>query len=93
MRYMLTDELWVAMESLVRAAKTHWGGQPPVLPERMFFEAVLYRRRTGVPLHDLPGEFAEWDAEYNRWRRWVRSGGAWRLAEPTVDGRPCGSPD
>jgi transposase len=54
---------------------------------------VLYRRRTGVPLHDLPGEFAEWDAEYNRWRRWVRSGGAWRLAEPTVDGRPCGSPD
>ena len=38
---MLTDELWDAMEPLVRAAKTHKGGQPPVLPERMFFEAVL----------------------------------------------------
>jgi len=81
MRYMLTDELWDAMEPLVRAAKTHKGGQPPVLPERMFFEAVLYLGRTGVPLRDLPGEFGEWDAVYNRWRRWVRSGAARRLFE------------
>jgi transposase len=81
MRYMLTDELWAAMEPLVRAAKTHKGGQPPVLSERMFFEAVLYLGRTGVPLRDLPGEFGEWDAVYNRWRRWVRSGAMQRLFE------------
>jgi transposase len=81
MRYLLTDELWAAMEPLVRAAKTHKGGQPPVLPERLFFEAVLYLGRTGIPLRDLPGEFGEWDAVYNRWRRWVRSGAARRLFE------------
>ena len=78
---MLTDDLWAAMEPLVRAAKIHKGGQPPVLSERMFFEAVLYLGRTGVPLRDLPGEFGGWGAVYNRWRRWVKSGAAKRLFE------------
>src|SRR5262245_2619675 len=81
MRYMLTDDLWAVMEPLVRKAKTHKGGQPPVLPERLFFEAVLYLGRTGIPLRDLPGEFGEWDAVYNRLRRWVFSGAMERLFE------------
>lgn len=78
---MLTDELWAAMEPLVRTAKRHKGGQPPVLPERMFFEALLYLARTGLPLRDLPGEFGAWDAVYNRLRRWVHSGALRRLFE------------
>ena len=78
---MLTDDLGAAMEPLVAAAKTHKGGQPPVLSERMFFEAVLYLGRTGVPLRDLPVEFGEWDAVYNRLRRWARSGALKRLFE------------
>jgi len=45
-----------------------------VLPDRMFFEAVLYLARTGVPWRDLPGEFGSWDAVYNRLRRWMASG-------------------
>lgn len=81
MRYMLTDDLWAAMGPLVRLAKTHKGGQPPVLPDRLFFEAVLYLGRTGIPLRDLPGEFGEWDAVYQRLRRWVRSGAMKRLFE------------
>lgn len=81
MRYMLTDELWAAMEPLVNAARTHRGGQPPALSDRMFFEAVLYLGRTGVPLRDLPGEFGAWDAVYNRLRRWVNSGAMARLFE------------
>ncbi len=60
-------------------AKRHRGGQPAVLPDRMFFEALLYLGRTGVPLRDLPGEFGAWDAVYNRFRRWVASGGMARL--------------
>jgi transposase len=79
MRYMLSDELWAAMEPLARRAKTHKGGQPPVLSERLFFEAVLYLARTGIPLRDLPAEFGEWDAVYNRLRRWVHSGALRRL--------------
>jgi transposase len=78
---MITDELWAAMEPRVDQAKRHKGGQPPVLPDRMFFEAVLYLARTGIPLRDLPGEFGAWDAVYQRFRRWVASGALARLFE------------
>ena len=81
MRYALTDERWAAMEPLVRQAKTHRGGQPPKLSDRLFFEALLYLGRTGIPLRDLPSEFGAWDAVYNRLRRWVRSGAMRRLFE------------
>ena len=40
MRYMLTDDLWAAMGPLVGQARRHKGGQPPALPDRMFFEAL-----------------------------------------------------
>jgi putative transposase len=81
MRYMFTDDLWAAMEPHVLRAKRHKGGQPPALPERMFFEALLYVARTGIPWRDLPAEFGRWDAVYNRFRRWVHSGGLRRLFE------------
>jgi transposase len=78
---MITDGLWAAMEPLVIQAKRHKGGQPPLLPDRMFFEATLYIARTGIPLRDLPGEFGAWDAVYHRFRRWVASGALARLFE------------
>lgn len=81
MRYVLTDERWAVLEPLVRRAKTHKGGQPPKLSERLFFEALLYLGRTGIPLRDLPGAFGAWDAVYNRLRRWVYSGAMERLFE------------
>src|SRR3954468_14953254 len=81
MRYMITDRLWAAMEPLVHQAKRHKGGQPPVLPDRTSFEAILYIARTGIPLRDLPGEFGAWDAVYQRFRRWVASGALGRLFE------------
>jgi transposase len=81
MRYMFSDAGWNVFEPLVEAAKRHKGGQSPVLPERMFFEAVLYVARTGIPWRDLPGEFGAWDAVYNRFRRWEASGALQRLFE------------
>ncbi len=81
MRYMLTDDLWAAMGPLVEGAKRHKGGQQPLLPDRAFFEALLYLARTGIPWRDLPGEFGAWDAVYNRFRRWVASGALRRLFE------------
>jgi transposase len=81
MRYMLTDDLWAAMGPLVEQARRHQGGQPPVLPDRAFFEALLYLARTGIPWRDLPAEFGRWDAVYNRFRRWVASGALRRLFE------------
>ena len=81
MRYMLTDDLWAAMAPHVEQAKQHKGGQRPQLPERDFFEALLYLARTGIPWRDLPAEFGSWGAVYNRFRRWVHSGALRRLFE------------
>jgi transposase len=81
MRYMLTDELWAVMEPLVTQAKRHKGGQKPEVPDRVFFEAVLYWARTGIPWRDLPGEFGAWDAVDNRLSRWVHSGSLKALFE------------
>ena len=81
MRYMLTDDLWAVLGPLVERAKRHKGGQKPEVPDRVFFEAVLYWARTGVPWRDLPAEFGSWDAVYNRLRRWVYSGSLQALFE------------
>jgi putative transposase len=81
MRYMLTDDLWDALRPLVRQAKRNRQGPPPKLPNRDFFEALLYLARTGVPWRDLPAEFGRWEAVYNRFRRWVASGALRRLFE------------
>ena len=81
MRYLLSDDLWAALGPHVAAAKRYTCGSAPVLPDRMFFEAVLYWARTGVPWRDLPSEFGAWDAVYNRLRRWVHSGSLKALFE------------
>jgi transposase len=81
MRYLLTDEHWAILEPLVVEAKQFVGGRTPQLPDRLFFEAILSWARTGVPWRDLPGDFGRWDAVYNRFGRWVRSGSLQRLFE------------
>ena len=85
MRFLITDELWVAMEPLVHQAKRHRGGQPPVVPDRLYLEALLYLARTGIPWRDLPSDFGAWDAVYNRFRRWIASGTMKRLFEAMTD--------
>lgn len=85
MRYLITDELWATMEPLVQQAKRHRGGPTPVIADRLFFEALLYWARTGIPWRDLPTEFGAWDAIYNRFRRWVASGAMQRLFEAMTD--------
>jgi transposase len=90
MRYVITDEVWKVLGPMVEACKSPLGPEPE-LPERMFFEAVLYRARTGCPWRDLPGEFGGWSAVSNRLRRWIHSGRLKRLfeamaAQPECDG-------
>jgi putative transposase len=81
MRYMITDDLWATLGPVVDQAKQNRQGQKPDLPDRLFFEALLYLARTGVPWRDLPAEFGSWDAVYNRFRRWVGSGSLRALFE------------
>jgi putative transposase len=85
MRYMITDELWAVMGPCVEQAKRYKCGQAPRLPERLFFEAVLFLARTGVPWRDLPGDFGAWDAVYNRFRRWIASGSLAKLFQLLTD--------
>jgi transposase len=85
MRYMITDELWAVMGPLVERAKRYTCGQAPKLPDRMFFEAILYLTRTGIPWRDVPTEFGSWDAIYNRYRRWVATGSLAKLFELLTD--------
>jgi putative transposase len=55
----------------------------------MFFEALLYIARTGVPWRDLPGGFGAWDAVYSRFCGWVASGSLRRLFELLIaDSQP-----
>ena len=79
MRFRITDELWPAFGPVVGAAKRNRCGQRPQLPDRLFFEALLYVARTRIPWRDLPGDFGAWDAVYNRFRRWISSGSLMRL--------------
>jgi len=81
MRLMISDVLWAALGPAIEQAKRHRGGQRPQVSDRLFFEALLYLARTGVPWRDLPGDFGAWDAVYNRFRRWVSSGSLRRLFE------------
>ena len=85
MRYMLTDELWATLGPLVEQAKQNPRGPEPKVPDRAFFEALLYLARTGIPWRDLPSEFGNWDAVYNRFRRWVASGSLKALFELLTD--------
>jgi transposase len=40
--------------------------------DRLFFEAVVWWRRTGVPWRDLPEEFGPWKTVFNRFDRWAK---------------------
>lgn len=86
MRFMITGDHWATLGPAVEQAKRHRCGAKPALPDRAFFEALLYCARTGIPWRDLPGEFGAWDAVYHRLRRRVASGSLAALFErPTAD--------
>jgi transposase len=74
MRYQFTDESWSVFGARVSQVPGSRCGQKPKLSERLFFEAIFYIARTGIPWRDLPGEFGCWLAVYQRFRRWVDSG-------------------
>jgi transposase len=72
-RLMLTDELWHRIGAVIREVKSP-AGAPPELSDRDFVEAILYLARTGSPWRDLPRRFGDWNAVYQRFRRWERTG-------------------
>jgi len=74
MRYVLTNPIWEQLRPLVAAAKRSPVGAKPDVPDRLFLEALLYRARTGVPWRDLPAEFGDFNAVFQRAKRWRQAG-------------------
>ena len=72
-RLLLSDETWNQLKFILNEIKRK-DGRRPVISDRMFIEAVLYIARTGIPYRDLPTEFGNWSAIYNRLRRWTNNG-------------------
>jgi putative transposase len=72
-RLLLTDAAWERIAAVVRDVKSP-AGAPPQLSDRDFVEAILYLARTGIPWRDLPSRFGAWDAVYQRFRRWEKTG-------------------
>ena len=72
-RLIVSDDLWKAIEPLIRAVKGTTTA-PSKLSPRMFVEAILFQARTGNPWRDLPREFGKWISVYHRFRRWERAG-------------------
>ncbi len=75
LRLLLTDKIFDRLESVLLEIKPKVGS-PPQQSDRMFIEAVLYVARTGIPWRDLPDEFGDYSAVYNRLKRW-RANGTW----------------
>src|SRR5262245_33296424 len=75
-RLVLTDAAWGRIAAVLAQVKSRRGA-PPAQDDRTFVEAVLHLARTGEPWRDLPKAFGNWDAVYQRFRRWERAG-RWR---------------
>jgi transposase len=88
MRHIITDEIREVFGPMVRECRSPLGPEPE-LSDRLFLEAVLYWARTGVPWRDLPSEFGDWSAVYNRLRRWIHSGRLKRLFEAMTERPEC----
>ena len=67
-RLLLTDEVFNEIKLILDEIKRR-DGRRPVISDRRFIEAILYIARTGIPYRDLPYEFGNWSAIYNRLRR------------------------
>ena len=79
MRQMLTNPVWEHLGPMVRSAKRSPVGAKPRLSDRQFLEALLFLTRTGLPWRDLPAEFGDWNAVYQRFKRWRLAGVFGRL--------------
>ena len=86
-RLLITDEAWAQIELALVGLKSK-AGNPPELSDRMFIEAVLYNARTGTPWRDLPEDFGNWDAVYNRFRRW-EARGTWQKLWQRLQEQEC----
>ncbi len=72
----LSARVWKQIELALKQARTRTGA-PTKLSDRQFLEALLHRAASGCSWRELPAQFGDWNAVYQRYRRW-RLRGIWR---------------
>ena len=74
-RHAVSDLDWPRIQGLLPAR----AGEPGRVSagNRLFFDAVLWVARTGVPWRDLPERFGRWNSVWRRFDRWAKQG-IWR---------------
>lgn len=65
----LSDDEWLLIEPLLPL-----GERGPVPDLRGYFNAVMWRFRTGSPWRDVPPEYGSWSTIYDRFRLWATTG-------------------
>jgi transposase len=65
----LSDDEWRLIEPLLPL-----GERGPVPDLRGYFDAVMWRFRTGSPWRDVPARYGSWSTIYDRFRMWATSG-------------------
>lgn len=69
----LSERVWKQIETALKQARRRTGA-PTKLSDRKFLEALLHRAATHCPWRQLPSEFGDWNAVYQRYRRWKQRG-------------------
>ena len=69
----LSDEQWAQVESAFPQRRGRSGFERKI-SNRLAFEAVLFRARSGCPWRDLPSAYGDHHTVYMRWKRWVKGG-------------------
>lgn len=69
-RHAMSDAQWAMVSLLVPKRR----GPQPILEDRRFIDAVLYRAKTGIPWRDLPERFGAWKTVFNRFTNWSQRG-------------------
>jgi transposase len=82
-RHAVSDVDWSRVEGFLPARD----GEPGWVSasNRLFFDAVLWVARTGVPWRDLPERFGRWNSVWRRFDRWAKNGVWLRVFEVLQD--------
>ena len=82
-RHDLSLEKWCRLWPLILQAKGKRGRRGE--DNYLFFNAILWKLRTGVPWRDLPSSYGHWKTVSSRFFRW-RNAGVWdRLLDLVAD--------
>jgi len=77
--YPIDEEQFNGLVAPIIEASYIGKGRPPEVPRYVVFCGILYALRTGVPWRDLPGDYGEWRAIYDRHNR-GNARGLWNKA-------------